>query len=92
MELSLVFMGLVFVVMGLLVGVKKMVWLVAGYNHKRVADKEKLARLVGGTFGVLGIGLVVSGMFPFADAQTVIMVAVALILAEVAYVNLKMVE
>lgn len=64
----------------------------AGYNHKRVTDQNKLANLVGVTFAVLGFGLLVSGVFAFADVQTVITIAVVLILAEVAYVNLRMVD
>lgn len=41
---------------------------------------------------MLGFGLLVSGVFAFADVQTVITIAVVLILAEVAYVNLRMVD
>ncbi|MGE7925795.1 DUF3784 domain-containing protein [Viridibacillus arvi] len=40
--------------------VKKLTWLLAGYNEKRVKDKNKLALLVGGTFALLGIGTLIS--------------------------------
>ena len=56
MEINLVIIGFVFLVFGFLVGVKKLTWLLAGYNEKRVKDKNKLARLVGSTFALLGLG------------------------------------
>lgn len=92
MDMILVIMGLVFIVMGYLVGMKKMVWLLAGYNQKRVADKNKLANLVGGTFAVLGLGILLSGFFQVQETETIIMIAVIIIVIEVAFVNVKMVK
>lgn len=92
MEMSLVMIGLLLIVMGYLVGVKKMVWLLAGYNQKRVTDKRKLTNLVGGTFALLGIGLLISGLTGIQDVETMMMVAVGIILLEIVYVNIRMVK
>ncbi|MGN7476323.1 DUF3784 domain-containing protein [Solibacillus silvestris] len=92
MEVNLIIIGLVFLVIGFLIGVKKLTWLLAGYNEKRVKDKNKLARLVGSTFAVLGAGLAFSGFAGLKQTEMILMVAVAIILLEVVYVNAKMVE
>ncbi|MEK5080082.1 DUF3784 domain-containing protein [Solibacillus sp. FSL W7-1436] len=92
MEMNLVIVGLVFVVLGYLVGVKKFTWLLAGYNEKRVKDKNKLALLVGGTFALLGIGIAISGFAGIQQAETIMFVAIGIILLELVYVNVKMVE
>ena len=89
--MNLIVMGFVFLLIGYLVGVKKITWLLAGYNEKRVKDKKKLAILVGGTFAILGIGLLMFGFIGFKQAETIMMVAVGVILLEVVYVNAKMV-
>ena len=90
--MNLIVMGFVFLLIGYLVGVKKITWLLAGYNEKRVKDKKKLAILVGGTFAILGIGLLMFGFIGFKQAETIMMVTVGVILLEVVYVNAKMVE
>lgn len=92
MELNLLIIGLVFLLIGFLVGVKKYTWLLAGYNEKRVEDKEKLARLVGGTFALVGVGLLICGFIGLKEVETIMMVAVGIILLEVVYVNVKLVE
>ncbi|WP_339176092.1 DUF3784 domain-containing protein [Solibacillus sp. FSL R5-0691] len=92
MEMNLVIIGVIFLVLGYLVGVKKLTWLLAGYNEKRVKDKNKLAVLVGGTFALLGIGIVISGFAGVQQAETVMFVAIGIILLELVYVNAKMVE
>ena len=89
--MNLIVMGFVFLLIGYLVGVKKITWLLAGYNEKRVKDKKKLAILVGGTFAILGMGLLIFGFIGYKQAETIMMVAVAVILLEVVYVNAKMV-
>ncbi|WP_107943823.1 hypothetical protein MHH70_12855 [Metasolibacillus sp. FSL H7-0170] len=48
--------------------------------------------LVGGTFAILGIGLLIFGFIGFKQAKTILMVAVGVILLEIVYVNAKMVE
>lgn len=90
--MNLIVVGFVFLLIGYLVGVKKLTWLLAGYNEKRIKDKKKLALLVGVTFAFLGIGLLMFGIIGFEQAETIMMVAVGIILLEVVYVNAKMVE
>lgn len=90
--MNLIVVGFIFVLFGYLVGVKKLTWLLAGYNEKRVKNKKKLAILVGGTFAILGIGLLIFGFIGFKQAETIMMVAVGVILIEVVYVNAKMVH
>ena len=85
-------MGAIFVIISYLVGVKKLTWLLAGYNEKRVNNKKKLAVLVGVTFAVLGLGLLIFGLIGFEQTETIMMVAFGIILLEVVYVNAKMVE
>ena len=89
--MNLIVMGFVFLLIGYLVGVKKITWLLAGYNEKRVKDKKKLAILVGGTFAILGMGLLIFGFIGYKQAETIMMVAIGIILLEVVYVNAKMV-
>ncbi|MGE7921305.1 DUF3784 domain-containing protein [Viridibacillus sp. NPDC093762] len=48
-SVNLFIIGLIFLGLGFCVGVKKMTWLLSGFNEKRVKDKTKLAHLVGGT-------------------------------------------
>ena len=90
--MNLIVVGFVFLLIGYLVGVIKITWLLAGYNEKRVKDKKKLANLVGGTFALLGILLLVFGFIGFEKNETIMMVAVGIILLEVVFVNAKMVE
>lgn len=92
MEINLVIIGAVFLVFGYLVGVKKLTWLLAGYNEKKVKDKNKLARLVGITLALLGAVLLISGIAGVKETEYIIMSAVAILLIEVVYVNTKMVE
>jgi len=92
MEINLVIIGGVFLVFGYLVGVKKLTWLLAGYNEKRVKNKNKLARLVGITLALLGVVLLISGFAGVKETEYIIMSSVAILLIEVVYVNAKMVE
>ncbi|WP_397538046.1 DUF3784 domain-containing protein [Rummeliibacillus pycnus] len=92
MEMNLVLIGVFFLVMGYLVGVKKQTWLLAGYNEKRVKDKFKLAQLVGSTMAILGILLLICGLIGTKQTEYLIMFAVAILLMEIVYVNAKMVE
>ncbi|WP_153733293.1 DUF3784 domain-containing protein [Sporosarcina obsidiansis] len=92
MEINLVIIGAVFLIFSYLVGVKKLTWLLAGYNEKKVKDKNKLARLVGITLALLGVVLLISGIARVKEAEYIMMSVVAILLIEVVYVNAKMVE
>lgn len=92
METNLIMMSGILLVFGYLVGVKKMTWLLAGYNEKRVVDKMKLSRLVGSTMAILGAVLLVCGFVGVPKPDYFIMAAIAIILLQVVYVNMKLVE
>lgn len=92
MEINLVLIGAIFLVLSYLVGVKKLTWLLAGYNEKKVKDKNKLARLVGITLALLGAVLLISGIAGVKEAEYIMMSVVAILLIEVVYVNAKMVK
>ncbi|MFC4409043.1 DUF3784 domain-containing protein [Chungangia koreensis] len=92
MDLNLVVFGIIFLILGFLIGVKKQTWLLAGFNEKRVKDKRKLGNLVGGTIAILGIVLVIGGIINFQPAEYIMYAVVAILLGLVVYVNTKMVE
>lgn len=92
METNLIIISVIFLVFGYLVGVKKMTWLLAGYNEKRVEDKTTLSRLVGSTMAILGGVLLVCGVVGVPKPEYFIMAAIAIILLQVVYVNMKLVE
>ena len=83
---------LVLLILGYFVGVKKFTWLLAGYNEKRVKDKNKLARLVGSTLALLGVIIIICGFIGMQETEYLIMFAAAILLIELVYVNAKMVE
>ncbi|MEO4055645.1 DUF3784 domain-containing protein [Solibacillus sp. CAU 1738] len=92
METNLIIISAIFLVFGFLVGVKKMTWLLAGFNEKRVTDKTKLSRLVGSTMAILGAVLLVCGLVGVANPDYFIMASIGIILLQIIYVNMKLVE
>lgn len=92
MDVNLILIGVVFLVLGFFVGVKKQTWLLSGFNEKRVKDKKKLANLVGGTGALLGGILILGGIFYILPAEYLMFFAVAVMLGLVVYVNAKLVE
>ena len=92
MNINLLIMGLIFLTLGYFVGVKKMTWLLSGFNEKRVKDKEKLANLVGGTQIILGGILMVGGFVGLQPEVYLVMTCIGILLALLVYVNVKMVE
>ncbi|MEG0259104.1 MAG: DUF3784 domain-containing protein [Lysinibacillus sp.] len=92
MNMNLLILGAIFLIIGYLIGVKKQTWLLSGFNEKRVRDKEKLARLVGGTTVVLGAFLIIGGVVGVKPAEYLVMFVVVVMLSLVIFVNAKMVE
>lgn len=92
MTVDLIVFGLVFLVLGFLIGVKKMTFLLAGFNEQRVRDKDRLGRLVGGALGALGAIMLIAGLFGAEPAQPFLVGSVIVLLLLVVYVNVKMVE
>ncbi|MFC7366260.1 MULTISPECIES: DUF3784 domain-containing protein [Bhargavaea] len=92
MTVDLIVFGLIFLVLGYLIGVKKMTFLLAGFNEQRVRDKDRLGRLVGGAMGALGAIMLMAGLFGAEPAQPLLVGSVIVMLLLVVYVNAKMVE
>lgn len=91
MTVDLIVIGLIFLVLGYLIGVKKMTFLLAGFNEQRVQDKEKLGLLVGGAQGALGTIMLIADLLGAAPAQPFIVGSVIVLLVFVVFVNVKMV-
>lgn len=92
MDQPLLAIGIILIVLAYLVGIKKQVWLLSGYNQKRVKDKDKLAKLVGGYNFFAGLVLVAASFIHPDFIKWVLGVVVIGYLLLVGYVNTRMVE
>ena len=92
MDVNLIVFGIVFLILGFLIGVKKQTWILSGFNEKRVKDKRKLGNLVGGTTAILGVVLFIGGITGFERAEYLLYGVMAIMLGLLVYVNVKMVE
>ncbi|EIT84471.1 hypothetical protein A374_15137 [Fictibacillus macauensis ZFHKF-1] len=92
MDYGAFFLGMIFLVLSYVVGVKKQTQFLRGYNQHRVRDQKKLAELIGSYSFVVGILLVVSGFVTFAPMQMILPLIVLGYLLLVVYVNVRMVE
>ncbi|WP_413366978.1 DUF3784 domain-containing protein [Lysinibacillus sp. 3P01SB] len=92
MKINLMIIGLLLLAIGYFVGVKKMTWLLSGFNERRVKDKEKLANLVGGAQILLGAMLIIGGLVGVHPEEYLIIASVVILLGLLVYVNYKMVE
>lgn len=88
----LLIIGLIFLILGFLVGVKKMTWLLSGFNEKRVKDKKKLSLIVGVTEMILGLILIILGILNFQYTDYAVLSSVAISIILVIYVNATMVD
>ncbi|MBU8768721.1 DUF3784 domain-containing protein [Cytobacillus oceanisediminis] len=92
MDLNLIIFGILFLVLGYLIGVKKQTWLLSGFNEKRVKNKKKLAHLVGGTLAFLSIILIIGGIIGWLTPEYFMIFVVAVMLGLIFYVNIMLVE
>lgn len=92
MNMDLFIVGGILLVMGFLVGIKKQTWLLAGFNEKRVEDKNKLATLVGGYTGVMGILFLIAGVISFEYIQSLFTILLIGLISLIVYVNVRMVK
>lgn len=92
MNTEALLVGIIVVVLSYLVGIKKFTWLLAGYNEGRVLDKDKLAKLVGITYFILGVILILNGFFSLKLLEYLAIIGVVIVLLEVFYVNFKLVR
>ncbi|MGN7117056.1 DUF3784 domain-containing protein [Lysinibacillus odysseyi] len=92
MNINLIIIGLLILAIGYFVGVKKMTWLLSGFNERRVKDKERLANLVGGTQILMGAILIIGGLVGVQPEEYLVIACVVILLGLLIYVNSKMVE
>ncbi|AQS53612.1 hypothetical protein BW727_101245 [Jeotgalibaca dankookensis] len=92
MNIESLVIGIIVVVLSYLVGIKKFTWLLAGYNERRVIDKDKLSKLVGITYFILGVILILNGFFSLKTLEYLAIIGVIIVLLEVFYVNFKLVR
>lgn len=87
-----IILGSFLLISGYLIGIKKATWLLAGYNEKRVLDKDKLAAIVGITYAILGAILLLTGLLGLPFAELFALIAVGIIVLQIIYVQIKMVH
>ncbi|MFC0187220.1 DUF3784 domain-containing protein [Fictibacillus aquaticus] len=94
MDQNLIVLSVVFFAVAIFVGVMKQTWLLAGFNEKRVKDKDKLARIAGFyLFLPLAVLLLIHAFvqYPYDD-KILPAVSVAYGVIIIYYVNTKMAE
>lgn len=89
---DLMIIGIIFVVVGVLLFVTKKTQFLAGYNNNRVENKDGLANMVGATYVILGAIMIVCDVVGVVEIQFIVLGAIAVILAQVIYVNVKLVK
>lgn len=57
-----------------------------------VIDKDKLSKLVGITYFILGVILILNGFFSLKKLEYLAIIGVVIVLLEVCYVNFKLVR
>lgn len=92
MNVEFLVIGVILLVFSYLVGIKKLTWLLAGYNEKRVNNKTKLAKLVGITYFILGLVMILNGVFNVKALEYLVILGVVIVVIEVFYVNIKLVR
>ncbi|MBX9975295.1 DUF3784 domain-containing protein [Cytobacillus firmus] len=92
MNQHFIVIGLILLILGYLIGVKKQTWLLSGFNQQRVSDKDKLAKLVGVYNTVMGLLLIGGGFINHPDAQILFPILLVGYVILLGYVNIKMVK
>ncbi|WP_100330723.1 DUF3784 domain-containing protein [Bacillus xiapuensis] len=92
MDYQVLVLGLIFLILAYLVGIKKQTHLLAGFNQHRVKDKKKLAELVGSVNFAFGVILIVCSFIRIVPLEIIMPLAVVGYLLLLLYVNAKMVE
>ncbi|MFD0711560.1 DUF3784 domain-containing protein [Paenibacillus sp. GCM10027626] len=92
MNQPLLVIAIILFVLAYFIGYKKQVWLLAGFNEKRVKDKEKLARLVGNYNLFMGIIMLAGAIVNPPAIEVLIPILVIGYVILLGYVNTRMVE
>jgi len=90
MTIELLVFGVILVVCGYLIGVKKLWQLLAGVQIKRAKDPEKAANFLATMMLVVGAFVITMGVIGITPAETILTPVVFLLLVAVLYVNVKM--
>ncbi|MFJ8242587.1 MULTISPECIES: DUF3784 domain-containing protein [Bacillus cereus group] len=92
MDFKVMLLGLVFLLLSYVVGVKKQTHFLTGFNQHRVRDKKKLGEIVGAYSFAVAVVLIVSGFIQIIPLQVIMPLVVVGYLLLVVYVNARMVE
>lgn len=90
MTIELLIFGVILVVCGYLIGVKKLWHLLAGVQIKRAKDPEKVANFLATMMLVVGAFVITMGAIGVAPVETILTPVVFILLLSVLYVNVKM--
>lgn len=91
-NLHLVFIGIIMFVLAYLVGVKKMTWLLSGYNQHRVRDKDKLAKIVGTYNFIAGVLFIAASFLDNPNTEVLVPILVLGYVILIIFVQKTMVE
>jgi hypothetical protein len=92
MDFKVMVLGVVFLVLAYLVGVKKQTYWLTGFNQHRVRDKQKLGSIVGSYSFAIAVVLILSGFVRILPLEILMPLIVVGYLLLIVYVNAKMVE
>ncbi|MFS0783417.1 DUF3784 domain-containing protein [Bacillus sp. 1P06AnD] len=92
MNTDFIIIGGILLLMGFLVGVMKQTWLLTGFNEKRVSNKDKLAKLVGGFEGVMGVIFIIAGVFSVQSVTILVAILFIGLFGLIIYSNVKLVD
>lgn len=89
-----VVVGVLISALGLYVGIFNQTWILAGFNEKKVKNKNLLAKIAGFAMIVpIGLFIIVMSFLQFDNKETIVATAlIAYILLFVTYVNMKLVN
>ncbi len=90
MTIELLVFGVVMIVCGYLIGVKKLWQLLAGVQIKRAKNPEKTANFLATLMLIVGAFVVTMGVVGITPAEMVLTPVVFVLLLAVLYVNVKM--
>lgn len=92
MNVDLLVIGALLLILGYVIGIKKMTWLLTGFNEKRVSDKKKLSFIVGGFNGIMSMIFLAAGLSSLQQTKYILALLLIGYLALIVYVNVKMVD
>lgn len=92
MNTTFFIIGGILICLGFLVGVMKQTWLLSGFNEKRVSNKDRLSKLVGGYQFVMGIIFIGCGLLSIQSIDFLIIILVIGLIGLMTYTNIKLVD